>query len=145
MDALKRKGLDDFLKTTEKPFLGICVGMQVLFDYLEEDDCPGLGIISGKVIRFDPQKVGIIPHMGWNQVNSQFSILNSQFSTDDFYFVHSYYCVPKNAAHCIATTDYSQQRFCSSVAKANFYGMQFHPEKSGLAGEKILQWFCIRK
>lgn len=135
MHALKEKKLDVFLQKTTKPFLGICVGMQVLFDFLEEDSLSGLGIISGKVVPFNKEEVKIVPHMGWNTV-----ALND--SKDDFYFVHSYYCIPKNTSDIFSTTIYNEQVFCSSVQKDNFMGVQFHPEKSGERGKNFLFHFC---
>lgn len=137
MRALEEKKMDVFLRNTKKPFLGICVGMQVLFDFLQEDAVSGLGIIPGEVIRFDSKKVNIIPHMGWNTVSSD-------LLEDDFYFVHSYYCLPKNSSDIFSTTVYNDQFFCSSVKRNNFTGVQFHPEKSGGVGKKFLLDFCMQ-
>ena len=145
MQELEKRGLDVFLKNTQKPVLGICVGMQLLFDFSEEGETECLGIIPGKVKKFKPFEVGIIPHMGWNEI-SKIDIQNTIFSEvedySDFYFVHSYYCAPEKKEHVVAMTDYGQKSFCCIVQKDNFLGMQFHPEKSSNRGKKILENFC---
>lgn len=140
MRILREKGLDEFLQKTTKPVLGICLGMQLLFDFSEEGETECLGIIPGKVRKFDAAKVGIVPHMGWNEVDFQ-SSGNTDKLNSDFYFVHSYFCDPKNFDDILATTEYSGFRFCSGVRRDNFLGVQFHPEKSGKAGEEFLKWF----
>jgi len=149
MEELKKRKLDIFLKNTTKPVLGICVGMQLLFDYSEEGDESGntecLGIISGGVKKFKQYEVGIVPHMGWNEI-SKIDLQNEIFAEisdySDFYFVHSYYCDPSNREDVLAMTDYQTKSFCCMVQKDNFLGMQFHPEKSSTLGKKILRNFC---
>lgn len=158
MQILREKKLDQFLQTTKKPVLGICLGMQLLFEFSEESNGVCLGIISGRVQKFDTHKVPQIPHTGWNEVefNSPHPPLFKEGEDSapygkgrlggvnrnaDFYFVHSYYCVPKNLEEILAETEYNGFRFCSAVKKENFLGVQFHPEKSGKAGEEILEFF----
>lgn len=153
MQELEKRGLDVFLQNTKKPVLGICVGMQLLFEYSEEkiDEGPDtentkcLGIISGGVKNFKQYEVGIVPHMGWNEI-SKIDLKNEIFSGipdySDFYFVHSYYCDPENRENILAMTDYQTKSFCCAVQKDNFIGMQFHPEKSSDMGKKILENFC---
>ncbi len=142
MASLKTKQLDGFLRDWKKPLLGICVGMQLLFDHSEEGDTDGLGIIPGKVVRFKNEKVGVVPHMGWNAVYYKNKVDNGLCQVSDFYFVHSYYCVAEINEHMFGETDYNEQKFCSIVMKDNIMGTQFHVEKSGPAGAKLLAAFC---
>lgn len=124
MAELKRAGLDKVLPELKQPFLGICLGMQLLFEHSEEDDSDCLGIIPGQVVRF--QTNAPVPQVGWNQ---------------GYYFVHSYY-VNTAPKYTLAKTQYGGQWFASMVEKDNFFGLQFHPEKSGAAGLKLLKQFC---
>ncbi len=136
---LKRSGLWDFIKNTNKPFLGICLGMQLLAEFSEEDNTDCLGVIGGKVEKF-PSRMKA-PQIGWNKVetadgNPLFQDLpNENF----FYFVNSYYLPPNNLA--IATSNYGVP-FAAALNHNNFFGTQFHPEKSGEIGLKILDNFC---
>ncbi len=131
-----------------KPFLGICVGMQMLFDHSEEGDTPGLGFIPGKVRRFADGMLGPdggrlkVPHMGWNEVSpvSGHPVWQGIAAAERFYFVHSYYCEPADPAASAATTDYGL-RFTSAAAQANIFSVQFHPEKSAAAGLRLLSNF----
>jgi imidazole glycerol-phosphate synthase subunit HisH len=141
MDALNRTDLPEWLQEITVPFLGICLGMQLLFDYSTERETKCLGLISGVNDKFSPGRSGLkVPHMGWNQV--QCTAENPLFagieSGEYFYFVHSYYAPLVPAT--IGTTDYGIQ-FTSAVQQKNFYGVQFHPEKSGQAGLKLLKNF----
>lgn len=151
MQSLKEKGLDELIRQTirNRPFLGICLGLQSLLDNSEENGgTPGLGVISGDVIRFrdnsrdDKGDVCKIPHMGWNRVQQQKEHALWQGIDDGsrFYFVHSYYVVPANAPDIAATTDYTT-RFTSAVARDNIFATQFHPEKSQKAGLQLLRNF----
>ncbi len=124
------------------PFLGICVGLQLLFEVGEElGEHRGLGILAGRVRRFPP---GLsVPHMGWNQLHQTRPIPLWQGIPDGsyVYFVHSYYADPQDRAVVAATTDYGLD-FTSAVAQGNLYAIQFHPEKSQDVGERILHNFA---
>jgi glutamine amidotransferase len=141
MAALDQAGLSDWLRQNRKPLLGICLGMQLLFETSEEGDSACLGLIAGSVRRFQSATVGRVPHTGWNRVEF-FPSFASQSPDDDFYFVHSYYCQPRNQQDWAGITDYNGQKFCSVVARDHLLGVQFHPEKSGSAGEALLAAFC---
>jgi glutamine amidotransferase len=130
-----------------KPFLGICIGLQMLFDHSAEGDVPGLGVLSGEVVRFasalkDAQGNKLkVPHMGWNQVNHRDHVLwNGIDQNARFYFVHSYYVQPQDNSVAQATSDYPQAFVCA-VARDNLFAVQFHPEKSAASGLKLLQNF----
>jgi glutamine amidotransferase len=119
-----------------KPFLGICLGLQLLLDRSEEGDTDCLGIIEGDVKRFgDDLK---IPHMGWNKVyfNSEHPVFLDIPDGAYFYFIHSYYAVPSDASLISSTTEYGIE-FCSSITFDNVVAVQFHPEKSGETGLKV--------
>lgn len=125
-----------------KPFLGICLGMQLLFERSSEGgDVAGLGILAGNVERFAALKV---PHMGWNQIafkNPQLKFWQGLTQNPSVYFCHSYYVRPKDAKIIAATTEYGIE-FASAVAQDNILAVQFHPEKSQAAGLKILENFA---
>ncbi|MEI7455840.1 MAG: imidazole glycerol phosphate synthase subunit HisH [Nitrosomonadales bacterium] len=131
-----------------KPFLGICIGLQMLFEHSAEGDVPGLGVLKGEVLRFagsmhDEQGNKLkVPHMGWNQVRHQVDHpLWSGIAQDArFYYVHSYYVKPQDQSLIQATSDYPAPFVCA-VARGNLFGVQFHPEKSQAAGLKLLQNF----
>jgi glutamine amidotransferase len=133
-----------------KPIMGVCLGMQLLFDISYEfGDHKGLGLISGEVLKFPKTVNGNvirIPHIGWNkiyknQLNWEQSPLGSLINESLMYFVHSYYVKPSNSSNILTTTNYSNFEFCSSVVKDNIFGFQFHPEKSGLDGLMIYNNF----
>lgn len=130
-----------------KPFLGICIGLQMLFEHSSEGDIPGLGVLPGEVVRFasgltDEQGGKLkVPHMGWNRVHhAQHALWNGIEQDARFYFVHSYYVQPRDAALVQATSDYPQPFVCA-VAKENLFAVQFHPEKSATAGLQLLRNF----
>jgi len=140
MQYLKNHRLDELIKGLKQPVLGICIGMQLLCRFSEEGNTDCLGIFDVPVLKFQPEKQeDKVPHMGWNTLSSLKSDLYKDIAEEEFvYFVHSYY-VPINA-YTIAEADYIQG-FSASLHKDNFYATQFHPEKSGAIGEKILQNF----
>jgi len=141
MDALMRARLTNWLKEVTVPFLGICLGMQLLFEHTTERATDCLGIISGTNERFNGLQSQLkVPHMGWNQVqqNGKDPLFSGIISGENFYFVHSYYAPIVLAT--IGTTDYGVQ-FTSAMHQKNYYGVQFHPEKSGKAGLQVLKNF----
>lgn len=139
-----------------KPFLGICIGMQLLFDHSEEGNTPGLGLFRGDVKRFAANQVVNdeklkIPHMGWNQVyqlnnsqNKPHALWQDIQDATRFYHVHSYYAAPLDAALTVGETEYPN-RFCSVVAQNNIFATQFHIEKSAQAGLQLLRNFVYWK
>lgn len=139
MDAIKRATLIPYLNSLEIPFLGICIGLQVLFDHTDERSTDCLGIIQGKLKKFD-SNANKVPQIGWNKVSITADSPLFQGIEDGayFYFVNSYYA--SVAPETIATTEYGIN-FSSAVQKNNFYGVQFHTEKSGDIGEKLLKNF----
>ena len=145
--AVRERGLEGPIKeavNAGKPFLGICLGLQMLFDKSYEDgEHQGLGLLPGKTIRFDLPSEFKVPHMGWNQIQiKQHSpIFEGIAKEEHFYFVHSYFVVPDDASVISTETDYGGP-FCSSVCHGNLYATQFHPEKSQAAGLKLLKNFA---
>ncbi|OCC15466.1 Imidazole glycerol phosphate synthase subunit [Dissulfuribacter thermophilus] len=144
METLRTKGLYDALKEyllSDRPFLGICLGLQALFEESEEaPGVPGLGIFKGKVRRFSTNLS--IPHIGWNglKFRKESPIFNGLTGEEKFYFVHSYHVCPLDEEVVLTHTDYGYE-FTSSVQKGNVCATQFHPEKSGKAGLKVLENF----
>lgn len=127
-----------------KPFLGICLGLQMLFDVSYENGRhEGLGVLPGEVVRFDLPKGYTVPHMGWNQlaIRQPVPILKGIAEGTYVYFVHSYYVVPKDAQVIATETDYGGP-FCSMIWRDNVYATQFHPEKSQSEGLRILKNFA---
>jgi len=146
MGNLDRFGLmDPILHSIEKgkPYLGICLGLQILFSNSEEfGSHRGLDLIRGKVMRFKPDAGHKVPHMGWNtvEIEREVPILRGIETGDFFYFVHSYYVVPEEGAWTATETRYGAP-FVSSIAKENLFATQFHPEKSQQKGLQILRNF----
>ena len=140
MNHLKATGLDELIKNLRQPVFGICLGMQLMCRYSEEGEVDCLNIFDVGVKRFVPQKhEDKVPHMGWNTIGKTNSKLFEGFAEEEFvYFVHSFY-VP-TCDFTAATTDYIHP-FSAALHKDNFYATQFHPEKSGKTGEKILTNF----
>jgi glutamine amidotransferase len=139
MNQLAKDDLIEVIQRYKKPLLGICLGMQLLYDFSTEGDVKCLGILSGNVEHFNPTNL-IVPHMGWNNIGQcrNSALLDNVDLNRDVYFVHSYF-VPITPA-TIASCDYGNQ-FSAIVGQDNFYGMQFHPEKSGNVGEQLLANF----
>ena len=137
MKMLKESGLDTLIPTLKQPVFGICLGMQLMCNYSEEGDTKGLGIFDVDVIKFT-NKVKV-PQMGWNNIYNLKSDLFKGIAENEYmYLVHSFYA--PICAETIATTDYELE-YSSALENDNFYGTQFHPEKSGDVGEKILANF----
>lgn len=164
MKNLQKKNLDKFIRewlASGKPYMGICLGLQLLFESSEEDrGVPGLGALAGKVVRFQKKdfkkETYTIPHMGWNSavpchpersngsrksrsfgLSPQDDIFKGISSKDSFYFVHTYYPQPNDKSVIATSTQYGKA-FCSSVATKNIFACQFHPEKSGPVGLRLL-------
>ena len=140
--------LDSIIEVVETgvPFLGICIGMQLLFEHSEENsgtDC--LGLIAGKVKKFEPaDKFCKIPQMGWNAVKivKEHPVFESIEDESEFYFVHSFYPRPAQKADIIGRTDYAGVTFASAAGRDNIIATQFHPERSGAIGLRMLENFC---
>lgn len=150
MRALNEHGLREAVleAAQTKPFLGICIGLQMLFEHSEEGNVAGLGLFKGEVLRFPAaltdghgQKLKV-PHMGWNQVNHNTGhpMWDGIEQGARFYYVHSYYVAPQSSALVQATSDYPKPFVCA-VAQGKVFAVQFHPEKSHAAGLKLLQNF----
>ncbi len=148
VDGLRASKFDDFIGgwiQDDRPFMGVCLGLQALFDVSEERNVKGLGIFPGKVARFVSKPGLKIPHMGWNrakleQKDSPFWE-NLDSEEDRFYFVHSYYAKPENPDLVLTTTDYDGV-FTSSIGRSNTLACQFHPEKSQAKGLQIYSNFA---
>jgi len=137
MEYLRETKLDVLIPELKQPFLGVCLGLQLLCNYSEEGDTKCLGIFNEDVKRFPPKEK--VPHMGWNSVKVSDSKLFANVPNESFvYFVHSYFA--ELSKYTIAETDYIQP-YSSALQKDNFYALQFHPEKSGKIGEQILKNF----
>ena len=145
MTRMNEKGLCDYIRKTKKPVLGICIGMQILFSKSEEGKEPCLDIMKDEVIGLQSKKLPI-PHMGWNNVeqNSSHPLWSNVKNNDRFYFVHSYFVNESDQSIVQGLTNYNVS-FTSAVAKDNLFAVQFHPEKSGDAGLKILSNFVSWK
>ncbi len=152
MANLRKFGLDGVIREafrSGKPILGICIGTQVIMDASEENDTECLGLVPGKVSRFpgslkDADGNALkIPHMGWNQVNWKRShpVFENIPGGSEFYFVHSYFPVPSGEADVVGQTEYGVP-FASAIAKGSLVAVQFHAEKSGTAGLKVLRNFA---
>lgn len=152
MSNLINYDLVDILKdfaSLNKPILGICLGMQLLFEESEEFGITkGLGLINGKVIKIplSKSKSFKLPHISWNEIKSDKkswndTILENLTNSSNMYFVHSFYAKPQSYDDILSFTDYLGFKFCSTVKKNNIFGCQFHPEKSGPAGLSIIKNF----
>jgi len=141
MKMLQESGLDKIIPTLKQPVLGICLGMQLMCNFSEEGNTKGLGIFDVEIKRFSNALK--VPQMGWNTVSNLKSALFTGVKEKEFmYLVHSFYA--KNCKECIATTTY-ETAYAAALQNDNFYGVQFHPEKSSLAGEQLLKNFLELK
>jgi glutamine amidotransferase len=146
MAYLKETGLDAALTSAFKagiPILGICIGAQIILESSEEGNQKCLGLVPGKTVRFRLRDKRLkIPHMGWNEVKvvQPHPLLEGIRAGDEFYFVHSYYPQPADAKNIYAVADYGGD-FCAALGYKNIFATQFHPEKSGRLGLKILERF----
>jgi glutamine amidotransferase len=146
--ALRAAKLDETVRewiAEDRPFLGVCLGMQALFEHSEEADVTGLGIFPGKVVRIRRPPDVKIPHMGWNTI--QFTQPSSPLAAtlaptgETFYFVHSFHCVPADQSLVLAECDYGGA-FCAAVGRGRVFATQFHPEKSQAKGLQIYRNFA---
>ena len=147
MKHLRDRNLVDPIRTviaSGKPFLGICLGLQVLFEGSDEGDEAGLGVIPGKIREFVPEPGITIPHMGWNQLTftqPESAMWGNLTPGDWVYFVHSYYAEPTDSSVVAATVTHGSQTVTAAIAQDNVMAVQFHPEKSSTAGLQILSNF----
>lgn len=160
MRLLKETKLDNAIRewiAADRPFFGVCLGLQALFEHSEEGDTPGLGVFPGQVVRFKLPESYKIPHMGWNNVRWNLPAGGQAVDTmmegisadgDQFYFVHSYYAQPMNRALVWGETDYGGW-FVSAIRRGNCFATQFHPEKSQAKGLQLyrnfLGWAAARR
>jgi glutamine amidotransferase len=146
MRGLEDRGLGEALRakiSSGAPYLGICLGMQVLFEHSEEGDVAGLGVFAGDVVRFRPTDPTLkVPHMGWNDVALKQPTAGLA-DGDYVYFVHSYHCVPRDPA-LVAVEATHGVTFCAAVQRDNVFACQFHPEKSQAVGLGLLRTFVER-
>ncbi len=143
MAYLKQEGLDKLIPSLKQPVLGICLGLQLMCSHSEEGDTPCLGIFEEKVKRFQPEPgmefITKVPHMGWNNITKLKSdLFDASLENQFVYFVHSYYATV--GEHTAAVANYINP-FSAALHRDNFYATQFHPEKSGTVGQKILENF----
>jgi glutamine amidotransferase len=147
MRSITAGGMDEALKSAiaaGTPVLGICLGLQISFDYSEENDQQTLGLLPGRVCRFSFDRPDLkVPHMGWNEVRvvAEHPLLAGIEPGDEFYFVHGYYPQPARREHIFAVTEYEHE-FASAVGEGNYFATQFHPEKSGRVGLRLLANFA---
>lgn len=136
MAKLKSTKLDTVISELTQPVLGICLGMQLMCNSSQEGNTMGLGIFDTEVVRFSTTRN--VPHMGWNEVKGSGVLFEKIPNDSHFYMVHSYYAIPNinTVGHCLYDIN-----FAAAMAKNNFYGTQFHPEKSGAVGAQLLQNF----
>ena len=151
MNELKKNDLSKSIiefSRSGKPLFGICLGMQLMMSFSTENgNHEGLNLIDGKVIRFDSPKNNVdlfkVPHIGWNTlIKTKDNRLFQNLDKEPFmYFLHSYYVIPKNEQIILSLTNYGKNKFCSTFQNENIFGCQFHPERSGKQGIKILENF----
>ncbi len=152
MRSLRERNLDKLIPDLKQPFLGVCVGMQLLCAHSEENDTPCLGVIPQRVLKFPTENGLKVPQVGWNRLkitntqstidNNQSTILHQELDNDWFYFVHSYYV--ETGDYTTATANYGGE-FSACLKKDNFHAAQFHPEKSSKAGQQLIKNFLELK
>jgi imidazole glycerol-phosphate synthase subunit HisH len=148
VDTLQERGLDEALKEfyrSGKPLLGICLGLQIALEYTDEGNKDCLGLLRGACERFELADESLkVPHIGWNEVEIQRThpMLKHVESGDEFYFVHSYFAHPEDTSEVYGVTEYGDKVFASILARDNFFATQFHLEKSGEIGLKLLAEFA---
>ncbi len=144
MSNLIERNLVETIREIKAPFLGICLGMQLMNLFSQEGNVNLLGLTNANVIKFRTNKGYKIPHMGWNTIKVNKIPLFQDIKDDSYvYYVHSYYV--SIIEETIAKTEYAELSFSAAIKKNNFYGLQFHPEKSGITGETILNNFLTRE
>ncbi len=145
MRSLKASGLGEAVTegARAKPFLGLCIGQQMLFEHSAEGDTPGLGLLPGRVRGFEPRPGMKIPHMGWNEVwqVAPHALWKGVPDGSRFYFVHSFYCEPAERGLAAGSTRYPLDDFTSAIARDNIFATQFHPEKSAEHGLALYRNF----
>lgn len=140
VESLRDKGLAGLVRNSRKPVLGICVGLQIMCRRSEEDNALGLGIFDCEVRRFEASAEAKVPHMGWNSIaNLESKLFKGIEENTSVYFVHSYF--PELCTDTVATCRHAGVLFSAALKYENFYGTQFHPEKSSSAGSRILENF----
>jgi glutamine amidotransferase len=141
MQRLEELALTQVIRALTSPVLGICLGMQLLFEHSAEGDTTGLGLLPGRIERMQPMAGRPVPHMGWNTLRQKLDdpLLQGLTNDDWFYFVHGYYAPPM-ASSVIATVEYGEE-YAAVVRRNNFRGVQFHPERSGQSGARLLANF----
>jgi len=148
VDTLNNRGLNEAIRYfygTGRPLLGICLGLQILLEHTQEGDKPCLGLIEGACERFEFNQNSLkVPHIGWNEVEfvRPHPITDSLQSGDEFYFVHSYFAIARQDDHILGKTSYGDRSFCSVIGKDNLFATQFHLEKSGELGLRMLAAFA---
>ena len=148
VDTLHARGLDEAIKTfyqSGRPLLGICLGLQILLEHTEEGDKKCLGLVEGACERFEFNDNSFkVPHIGWNEVEFKrgHPIADAVSAGDEFYFVHSYFAIALNEADVVGKTTYGDRTFCSVIGKDNLFATQFHLEKSGRLGLRMLAAFA---
>ncbi len=143
MERLEALGLTPVIRALSAPVLGICLGMQLLFEHSTEGDTTGLGLLAGRIERMQASAGHPVPHMGWNTLRAVRGdpLLHGLADNDWFYFVHGYYA-PASASAVIATVEYGET-MAAVIHHRNFWGVQFHPERSGRSGARLLANFMM--
>ena len=142
MQTIEDTGLAPVIKNLQQPVIGICIGLQILFDFLEEGQRPGLGILPGPVKKFETSPDFPVPHMGWNEVEFDSELGDLSLDSKHFYFVHSFFA--PHGPWVKGVCQEAGRTIPALVKKENFWGIQFHPERSGPTGDQFLDQFLRR-